>query len=114
MGDRNGRPRCPNFELSQCPLAPAQIGGRFFLRTLPATHQHQAARRRVVGDETSALRPVKDVAAPGCKIPLARTRTASGYFFAFVSGFFFASSAVGGGALLLAPFCTCSMWASPV
>ena len=36
------------------------------------------------------------------------------YFFAFVSGFFFASSAVGGGALLLAPFCTCSMWASPV
>ena len=36
------------------------------------------------------------------------------YFFAFVSGFFLASNAVCGGALLLPPLCSCSMLVSPV
>jgi len=60
------------------PLAPRTNRGSFFSTNIAGDAPTPSGASRVVGDETSALRPLKDVAAPGCKIPLARTRTASG------------------------------------
>jgi hypothetical protein len=55
MRDRNGRPRCSTFELGQCALAPAQIGGLFFSTNVAGdANTRRADVAGLIGDRPAA------------------------------------------------------------